>query len=92
MRARVGRRAAVRGTARRVVIVPSPPGGPFEQVIFIVRPDNPAVSEAELLRQALDAAGAEAAAEAGPSRRLWPWLASLGSLAALGALAAALFL
>ena len=43
------------------------------------------MSEAELLRQALDAAGAEAAAEAGPSRRLWPWLASLGSLAALGA-------
>ena len=51
------RRAVVHGTARRVVIVSQDSTGPFEQAIFIIR-DGSAVSEAELLREALDAAEA----------------------------------
>ena len=52
---KISRRGTVRGTARRVVIVPQPDGGAFEQAIFIVRGDC-AVTETELLRQALEAA------------------------------------
>ena len=55
---KISRRGTVRGTARRVVIVPQPDGGAFEQAIFIVRGDC-AVTETELLRQALEAAGAD---------------------------------
>lgn len=47
---KISRRGTVRGTARRVVIVPQPDGGAFEQAIFIVRGDC-AVTETELLRQ-----------------------------------------
>lgn len=85
---KISRRGTVRGTARRVVIVPQPDGGAFEQAIFIVRGDC-AVTETELLRQALEAAGAEAAppARQRPSlrwrlRRALPWLLATSALLA----------
>ena len=84
----ISRRGTVRGTARRVVIVPQPDGGAFKQAIFIVRGDC-AVTETELLRQALEAAGAEAAppARQRPSlrrrlRRALPWLLATSALLA----------
>ena len=85
---KISRRDTVRGTARRVVIVPQPDGGAFEQAIFIVRGDC-AVTETELLRQALEAAGAETAppARQRPSprrrlRRVLPWLLATSALLA----------
>ena len=85
---KISRRGTVRGTARRVVIVPQPDGGAFEQAIFIVRGDC-AVTETELLRQALEAAGAETAppARQRPSlrqrlRRVLPWLLATSALLA----------
>lgn len=85
---KISRRGTVRGTARRVVIVPQPDGGAFEQAIFIVRGDC-AVTETELLRQALEAAGAETAppARQWPSlrrrlRRALPWLLATSALLA----------
>lgn len=85
---KISRRGTVRGTARRVVIVPQPDGGAFEQAIFIVRGDC-AVTETELLRQALEAAGAETAppARQRPSqrwrlRRALPWLLATSALLA----------
>ena len=75
----IHRREAVRGTARRVVIVPQPEGGAFEQAIFIVRGEC-AVSEAELMREALAAAGAESSPPLQKPgwrwrlRRKWPWI------------------
>lgn len=63
----MNRRATVRGTARRVVIVPPPEDGPFEQAIFVVKAGSGALSESELLREALAAAaGTEEAAPAAP--------------------------
>lgn len=85
---KISRRGTVRGIARRVVIVPQPDGGAFEQAIFIVRGDC-AVTETELLRQALEAAGAETAppARQRPSlrwrlRRALPWLLATSALLA----------
>ncbi len=85
---KISRRGTVRGIARRVVIVPQPDGGAFEQAIFIVRGDC-AVTETELLRQALEAAGAETAppARQRPSlrrrlRRVLPWLLATSALLA----------
>lgn len=85
---KISRRGTVRGTARRVVIVPQPDGGAFEQAIFIVRGDC-AVTETELLRQALEAAGAETAppARQRPSlrwrlHRALPWLLATSALLA----------
>lgn len=85
---KISRRGTVRGTARRVVIVPQPDGGAFEQAIFIVRGDC-AVTETELLRQALEAAGAETAPpdRQRPSlrrrlRRVLPWLLATSALLA----------
>ena len=78
MRPGVERRSALRGTARRVLIVPQPGNGPFEQAICIVRGDC-SVSEAELLKEAMEAAGAEKSRPrpAPPRdrlRRCLPWL------------------
>lgn len=88
---KISRRGTVRGTARRVVIVPQPDGGAFEQAIFIVRGDC-AVTETELLRQALEAAGAETTppARQRPSlrwrlRRALPWLLTTSALLAASA-------
>ena len=85
---KISRRGTVRGTARRVVIVPQPDGGAFEQAIFIVRGDC-AVTETELLRQALEAAGAETAPPARQRprlrrrlRRVLPWLLATSALLA----------
>lgn len=85
---KISRRGTVRGIARRVVIVPQPDGGAFEQAIFIVRGDC-AVTETELLRQALEAAGAETAPpdRQRPSlrwrlRRALPWLLATSALLA----------
>ena len=85
---KISRRGTVRGTARRVVIGPQPDGGACEQAIFIVRGDC-AVTETELLRQALEAAGAETAppARQRPSlrqrlRRVLPWLLATSALLA----------
>ena len=70
----MNRRATVRGTARRVVIVPPPEDGPFEQAIFVVKAGSGALSESELLREALAAAaGTEEAAPARTRRPGWRW-------------------
>ncbi len=81
------RRAVVRGTARRVVIVPPPEGSVFEQAIFVLRPgaERRAVTPDELLREAMEAAGLP---ERRPRRRSPPgWL--LGAASALAVLLAA---
>lgn len=79
---KIRRRGLVRGTARRVVIVPQPDGGAFEQAIFIVRGEC-SVSADELLREALKAAGAEPGVKLYPRqrpsrrwklRRAMPWI------------------
>lgn len=81
---RLGRRGTVRGTARRIVIVPQPDGGAFEQAIFIVRGEC-SVSESELLREAMEAAQAEPSPRPPTQRsglrcrfrRAVPWLIAL---------------
>ena len=78
----------VKGISRRVVVVDSPDQRFFEQAIFIVR-DGSAVSEAELLREALDAAGE---ARPSPPPRRKKRLALLAVLATAAALAAILLL
>ena len=81
------RRAVVRGTARRVVIVPPPEGSVFEQAIFVLRPgaERRAVTPDELLREAMEAAGLP---ERRPRRRSPPgWL--LAAASALAVLLAA---
>ena len=85
----------VRGTARRVVIVPQGEEGPFEEAIFIVRGSS-ALSEGELMRQAMEAAGAESAPpraklRRGGLRRALPWLLT-GAVGLTGALAAVIIL
>ena len=88
----MNRRATVRGTARRVVIVPPPEDGPFEQAIFVVKAGSGALSESELLREALvAAAGPAAAAPARPRqprgrwrrRRAPPWILTAAASAAV---------
>lgn len=93
----IKRRGVVRGTARRVVIVPQSGSGPFEQAIFIVRGDC-SVSESELLREAMEAVGAEAKKvkrprlSTGRSRlyRSLPWIVT-GAAALLSAAAVLIF-
>ncbi len=95
---RLGRRGVVRGTARRVVIVPQPENGAFEQAIFIVRREC-TVSESELMREALEAA--QAGSPPAPElrrpglryalRRAAPWLAAAASAAAAVTAAVLLF-
>ena len=46
---RRAKKPALRGTARRVIVVPQPRESAFEQAIFVLRPDAPHISEAELL-------------------------------------------
>ena len=51
----------VKGTARRVIVVPSPDKKVFEEAIFIVREDymrTAGITQSELLREARAAAGA----------------------------------
>lgn len=50
----------IKGTAKRVIVVPSPDPKVFEQAIFIVKDEymrRPGVSQQELMRQAQRAAG-----------------------------------
>ena len=63
----------VKGMTRQVVVVKSPDQKLFDQAIFLVRPDvqPEGVSDAELLRQAREAAGANAAEERLSGRRRW---------------------
>ena len=69
----------LKGVARRVVIVRSPPESVFEQAIFIVR----GVSREEVLNEARRAAGA-CAGPPGPPPQRWKLWAFLGvSLSAL---------
>lgn len=61
----------LRGTARRVIVVPSPDPGIFEQAVFIVSDEylrSSGRSQAELLRRAREAAGGYAAQKL-PHRR-----------------------
>lgn len=55
---RRAKKPALRGTARRVIVVPQPRESAFEQAIFVLRPDAPHISEAELLAEAAEAAAA----------------------------------
>lgn len=75
----------LRGTARRVIVVPSPDPSIFEQAVFIVRDEylrGSGRSQAELLRRARQAAGAYTAQKVPHGkRRLRP--AAILSLAAL---------
>lgn len=93
----LGRRDVVRGTARRVVIVPQPEDGSFEQAIFIVRGEC-SVSESDLLLEAMECANAQpdeptlGLKRQKPSlkwrlRRAAPWL--IGAAGAAGAVVAA---
>lgn len=53
-------RKVIKGTARRVIVVPSPDPKVFEQAIFIVKDEymrRPGISQEELMRQAQRAAG-----------------------------------
>lgn len=53
-------RQVVKGTSRRVIVVPSPDPKVFEQAIFIVKDEymkKPGISQAELMKQAQRAAG-----------------------------------
>ena len=53
-------RQVIKGTAKRVIVVPSPDPKVFEQAIFIVKDEymrRPGVSQQELMRQAQRAAG-----------------------------------
>ena len=72
----------VKGMTRQAVVVRAPDQKLFDQAIFLVRPDvqPEGVSDAELLRQAREAAGANAAEERGFGRRRW-LDAFLGALA-----------
>ena len=82
----------VKGISKRIIVVPSPDPRIFEQAIFIVREDymgQTGVSQAQLLRQARQAAGNYLAAGGGEPSRLLPRLRGL-LYAAAGAAAAAL--
>ena len=53
-------RKVIKGTARRVIVVPSPDPKVFEQAIFIVKDEymrKPGITQEELMRQAQRAAG-----------------------------------
>ncbi|MCQ2421218.1 MAG: hypothetical protein MJ118_08785 [Clostridia bacterium] len=75
----------VKGMTRQVVVVKSPDQKLFDQAIFLVRPDaqTEGVSEAELLRQAREAAGIHISEEA-PSGRQRRLSAVFGALAGGG--------
>ena len=94
MRAPGLRREVVRGSARRIIVLPPPEDGPFERAVFVLRPDAEPVSEAELLREAMAAAAPFSAGEARGLtarerlRRALPWILCADSGAAAGALGA----
>ena len=80
----------VKGVSRRIIVVDSPDPKIFERAIFIVREDftgQQGISEAELLRQARQAAGGCLSTE--ERGRLWTRLRGV-LYAAAGAAAAAL--
>ena len=80
----------VKGVSRRIIVVDSPDPKLFERAIFIVREDysgQQEISEAELLRQARQAAGSYLPAE--EKTGLWTRLRGV-LYAAAGAAAAAL--
>lgn len=75
----------LKGVARRVVIVRSPPDSVFEQAIFIVREDarSGGVTSEQVLTEARRAAGAYAASPS-PKPQPWkPWAFLAVSVAAL---------
>ncbi len=63
----------VKGMTRQAVVVKAPDQKLFDQAIFLVRPDvqPEGVSDAELLQQAREAAGANVAEESVSGRRKW---------------------
>lgn len=76
----------LKGVARRVVIVRSPPESVFEEAIFIVREDvarSGGVSREEVLSEARRAAGAYAGVPEPPAPRWKFWAFLAVSLAAL---------
>jgi len=82
----------VKGISKRIIVVKSPDPRIFEQAIFIVREDymgQTGVSQAQLMRQARQAAGSYLHPGAGSGGRVWPWLRGM-LYASAGAAAAAL--
>ena len=64
----------VKGISKRIIVVDSPDPKVFERAIFIVREDRcgqQGVSEAELLRQARQAAGGYLSPPGRPAVRVW---------------------
>ena len=70
---RTERRGVLRGTARRVLIVPQSGDGPFEQAIFIVRNDaaGEGVTSRELVEEARRVARNYAGGEHNRLSRIW---------------------
>ncbi len=65
---------AVRGVARRVVIVREPDPEIFEEAIFVVREDYAGVGRSELLQEARKAAGGYIGSALGTSGRMPRWV------------------
>ncbi len=88
---RLNRRCLVRGTARRVIIVPSSADSVYEQAIFVLRPEAAReVGPDELLREALDAAAQSLPAPR--RRRVKPWQAVCAAAVLAGAAILAILL
>ena len=82
----------VKGISKRIIVVKSPDPRIFEQAIFIVREDymgQTGVSQAQLLRQARQAAGSYLNPGMNKPARVLPWLKGL-LYASAGAAAAGL--
>ena len=76
----------IKGVCRRVIVVRSPDTKLFEQAIFLLRDDAPGVTDAQVLRQACQAADDYVRRHAEPKkipRRRWRGIVML----LLGALA-----
>lgn len=71
----------VKGVCRRVIVVRAPDARLFEQAIFLLREDAPEVTDAQLLRQACQAAdgclGARAQTEKKPRSMRWRGVACM---------------
>ena len=86
-------RNVVKGTARRVIVVPSPDKKVFEEAIFIVREDymrTAGITQSELLREARAAAGAYIGSLRPGIKKHRPFLTALVSALCGGGVAFAL--
>lgn len=75
-RSRAPRPGALKGCMRNVIVV-KPPDRRFQEAVFILRDDyflSPGADEAELLRQAKEAARDFVCEAAPPTRLRLPWL------------------